>query len=190
MHTADLLQRQLTSINAILHDVGDDLSDEEWVRRILPETNLIAFDLWHVARTQDWAVQTLARGVPEVIADGRWAGRGALAARGIGVGMTFEEADDLAQHISRTDVLAYADAVHIAVMDWLATLADAELESHPDVPAHYAAFPEYQTPAMHAETSWAFQHPPLWRCLIGPAIGHVRDHLAECDLLKRQRRSR
>jgi hypothetical protein len=189
MRATDLLQRQLTTVNTILHAIGDDLSDEEWVCRVLPGTNLIAFDLWHVARTQDWAVQTLARGVHEVIADPRWVGRGALATRGIGVGMTLEQADDLAHHINRADVLAYADAVHSAVMEWLATLDDAGLESHPDVLAHYMVFPEYQTPEMRAETPWAFQQPPLWRCLM-PAVGHVRDHLAECDLLKRQMRSR
>jgi len=190
MRAADLLQRQLMTINAILHDIGDDISDEEWTRRILPETNLIAFDLWHVARTQDWAVQTLARGAPEVIGEPRWAGRGALATRGIGVGRTFEQADELAHNVRRSDVLAYADAVHAVVMEWLATLTDTDLESHPDIPAHYAAFPEYQTPAMRAETPWAFEQPPMWRCLIGPAIGHVRDHLAEVDLLKRQMRHR
>jgi hypothetical protein len=152
MRAAELLQRQLTTINAIVHDIGDGLSDEEWTLRIFPETNLIAFDLWHVARTQDWAVQTLARGVPEVIGEPRWTGRGALATRGIGVGLTHEQADVLAHDIKRADVLAYADAVHATVMEWLATLADTDLESYPDAPAHYASHPEYETPAMRTET--------------------------------------
>jgi len=31
------------------------------------------FTCWHLVRTWDWAVQTAIRGVPEVIADKRWA---------------------------------------------------------------------------------------------------------------------
>lgn len=33
-----------------------------------------------------------------------------------------------------------------------------------------------------------FERPPVWRCL-SPALAHVRDHLAEMDLLKRQLRA-
>ena len=63
MRATALLQRQLTSVNGILHDVAGDLTAEESITRIQPHTNLLAFDLWHIARAQDWAAQTLARGV-------------------------------------------------------------------------------------------------------------------------------
>ena len=42
---------------------------------------------------------------------------------------------------------------------------------------------------MREEVPWMFQHPQVWRCLM-PALGHARDHLAEMDLLKQQRRAR
>ena len=64
MQARALLALQFTSVHNILHDLADDLTTDELVTRMLPHTNLLAFDLWHIARTQDWALQTLVRGVP------------------------------------------------------------------------------------------------------------------------------
>lgn len=184
MQTPELLLRQCASINTIFHTVADDLSHEEWTTRILPETNLLGFDLWHVARTQDWALHTLIRGVPEVISDPQWVGKEALTTPGIGVGMTRQEADQLAQAVTKTDVITYADAVHTTLINWLASMNDLTLDETPDIQAHYQAHPEYLTPAMQAEVPWVSEHPSVWRCLM-PGLGHVRDHLAEMSLLKR-----
>ena len=184
MHTPELLLRQCASINSIFHNVADDLSHEEWTTRILPETNLLGFDLWHIARTQDWALHTLVRGVPETISNPQWAGNGALTTPGIGVGKTRQEADQLAQAVTKADVIAYADAVHTALMEWMATIDDLTLDETPDIPAHYQTHPEYLTPAMQAEVPWVAEHPAVWRCLM-PGMAHVRDHLVEISLLKR-----
>lgn len=189
MRATELLERQFTSVHSILHDVADDLTAGELTTRILPRTNLLGFDLWHVARTQDWAVQTLVRGVPELIDEPEWRGRGALATHGIGVGYSEGQADDLARAVALTDVLAYTDHVHTTILDWLRALPDTALDGVADVPPHLERYPVYLEPAMRAEVPWMFQSPPVWRCL-NPAIGHVRDHLANMDLLKRHVRAR
>ncbi|MGZ3601271.1 MAG: DinB family protein [Ktedonobacterales bacterium] len=189
MRAMELLERQFGSVNSILHDVADDLTPEELTTRSLANTNLLAFDLWHVARVQDWALQTLVRGVPELIDEPNWRDRGRLATHGIGVGMTLDEADDLARSLALADVLAYADAVHGGIISWLRANTDEELERQPDVPAQLTRYPVYLETAMRAEVPWMFQQPQVWRCL-APALGHNRDHLAEMDLLKRQLRAR
>lgn len=189
MRAIALLQRQLASVNSILHDVAADLTADELVTRVLPNTNLLAFELWHVARAQDWAAQTLVRGVPEVIDEPRWQGRGALVTHGIGVGLSEAQADDLAHAVTLADILEYADAVHQAIISWLDTLDDEALDERPDVPSHLTRYPVYLEPAMRAEVPWMFEQPPTWRCL-APAIGHGRDHLAGLDLLKQQMRAR
>lgn len=189
MRATALLETQLNSINQILHDVADDLAPEELTTRVLPQTNLFAFDLWHVARTQDWVVRTLVLGEPELIEEPRWQGRGQLATHGLGVGLTEDQADDLARSLALVDILAYADAVHQGNIAWLRTQPEEALDAHPDVPAHLERYPVYLEPAMRAEVPWMFEQPPVWRCL-APGIGHVRDHLAELDLLKRQMRAR
>jgi hypothetical protein len=190
MQATELLAQQFTSVHTILHTLADDLTADELLTRVLPNTNLLAFDLWHVARAQDWALQTLVRGVPELIEEARWAGRGALTTHGLGVGMTEAQADAVAHELMLADILAYADATHALIISWLGEqIDDAALEHRPDVPAHLARYPVYLEPAMREEVPWMFQQPPVWRCL-APANGHVRDHLAEMDLLKRQARAR
>lgn len=184
MRATELLTQQLNTVHGAIHDIAGDLTDEEWTTRLLPDTNLPGFDFWHMARTQDWAVQTLARGVPEVISTPEWTFRGALATPGIGVGMSREEADALAFQVRKADVLAYADAVYQEILAWLRSFDDALLDEPPDIARHYAGHPEYQTPAMAAEVPWLATNPPRWRCL-SPGIGHVRDHLVELDLAKR-----
>ena len=189
MRATALLQRQLTSVNSILHDLAGDLTAEELTTRTLPHTNLLAFDLWHVARTQDWAAQTLVRGVEELIDEPRWRGRGALVTHGIGVGFSEAQADDLAHAVALSDLLEYADAAHAAILQWLDAQPHDMLDERPDVPANLARYPVYLEPAMRAEVPWMFEQPPVWRCL-APALGHVRDHLVAMDLLKRQMRAR
>jgi DinB superfamily len=189
MRATVLLSQQFTSVNGILHDVADDLTPDELTTRILPNTNLLAFDLWHIARVRDWAVQTMARGIPELIEEPRWQGRGSLTTPGLGVGLSQAQADEVARGLALADVLAYADALHQEILTWLDTLPDEMLDSQPDVPARLARHPIYLEAAMREEVPWMYQNPPIWRCL-APAIGHNRDHLAEIDLLKRQLRAR
>lgn len=188
MRATTLLERQFTSIHQILHDIADDLTPNELTTRILPHTNLLAFDLWHIARTQDWALQTLVRGVPEIIDQQRWQSRGRFATHGIGVGYTTEQADQLARDVSLADILEYSDAAHEGILLWLGSLSDETLDSQPDVPGHLARYPIYLETAMREEVPWMFQQPPVWRCL-SPAIGHYRDHLAQIELIKNQARA-
>lgn len=188
MRATDVLATQCASVNQALHKLADDLTSLELVTRILPHTNLLAFDIWHVARTQDWSLQTLVRGAPELIDEPRWQGRGRLATPGIGVGLGEARADELARSLLLADVLAYADIVHQAILAWLRSIPDEELSREPDVPAQLARYAVYLEPAMREEVPWLFQRPQVWRCL-APAIGHARDHLAQADLLKQQLRT-
>lgn len=188
MRATELLATQFNSVNAILHDLANNLTAEELTTRTMPGTNLLGFDLWHVARTQDWALQTLVRGVPELIDDPRWQGRGALVTHGLGVGVTEAQADELARQVALADILEYADANHQNIIAWLGEQPEDALEQHPDVPAHLARYPVYLSDTMREEVPWMYQQPPVWRCL-APALGHARDHLAEIDLIKRQARA-
>jgi hypothetical protein len=189
MRLPDYLSNQFTVVNNNLHEIADDLSPEEVVTRALPNTNLIGFDLWHIARTQDWAAQTLARGAPEVMEDPRWRSLGSPTLSGVGVGMTEAEADGVARSVALPDLLAYADAVHQSIVAWLGTLNDGDLDAQPDIPARLERHPPYLSDAMRAEVPWMYEQPPVWRCL-SPGLGHVREHLAKIELLKAQLRAR
>lgn len=183
MHAVDLLARQFSGVNSLFHSFADDLTPSEWTMRAIPGSNLLGFTVWHLPRTQDWAVQTVIRGRPEVISDARWHGRGSLQTPGIGAGFTPEEADETAAGVNPVDVLAYADAVHQNILDWLSTLSDDDLDTVPDMAAHEAAYLEYQRPGFRAEVGHLVAT-PVWRLLLGPCTGHVRSHLGEMEFLK------
>ncbi len=190
MRATALLVTQLTSIHTVYHSLADDLAPEELLTRVIPNTNLLAFDLWHIARTRDWALQTLALGKPELIDELRWQGCGALATHGIGVGLTEAEADEMARQLELPDILEYADATHAALITWLgAQESDDALDERPDTSAHMARYPIYLEQAMREEVPWAFDQPPIWRCL-APANAHIREHLAIIGLIKHQLRAR
>jgi hypothetical protein len=185
MRATELLQYQFVGVNQMFHMVADDLSPHELIARALPGTNLLAFDLWHAARTQDWALQTLVKGEPEIIDEPDWHGR--LPTRGIGVGLSRAQADELAHDLALPDLLAYADNAHQAILAWLSDTSDEDLSRVPDVPKHLTRYSVYLEPAMREEAPWMYLKPPVWLCL-GPALGHVRDHLSEMELIKRHMR--
>src|SRR5262249_6389442 len=106
-----------------------------------------------------------------------------------GVGMTEAEADAVARSVALPELLDYADAVHQAIVTWLAALSDDDLDAQPDIRARLQRHPPYLSDAMRAQAPWMYERPPVWRCL-SPGLGHAREHLAQIELLKRQLRAR
>jgi hypothetical protein len=189
MRAAQLLQAQLQGINTLFHSVLDDLTDEEWTTRVFPDTNLMAFDLWHVARTLDTTVHLGICDVPEVVSQERWTSCGTLTTPGFGLNLSREQADAIARGVTRADLAAYSDAVSAAVHAWLETVSDGDLDAVPDLAAHVAHEPIYQQdPALFKEVVEGSEETPIWTYLSGPCIGHCRGHLGQLILLKEQLR--
>ena len=189
MRATTYLQRHVLRSHSFLHDIADDLTAEELVTRVLPQTNLIAFDLWHITRLQDWVVQALAQGKPELLDAPPWRHWRSLPTRSFGPGVSQEQADALARSLQLSDLLSYADASHQACLEFLETLSDEALDSAPDVLTHLAREPFYLSDTMRREMPWVFEQPPLWRCF-NPIVPHGGEHLAQMELLKDQLRLR
>jgi hypothetical protein len=183
MNTTTYLQKQFANINAVFHGISDDLTDEEWVKRPTPGQNLIAYMVWHMPRTQDTFVQTWIRGKAEVVHRGRWIDWQPLKRLGIGVGISLDEADEIARTVHRMDVLEYADAVHQEIIAWLGESDESDLDRIPDVRQRLATFPEYQTPGFIEEVSNLYDQ-PIWGLLMRPCIGHIHRHLGELEFVK------
>lgn len=187
-----MLVQQLQTVNLRLHHSAGDLTREELVARPLEGVNPIGFLVWHMARSQDWAVNTAIRNVQEVIKREPWAG-GPLAVPGMGTGFELDEAAGAAAHFELADLLRYADAVHGDTLAWLRTVDEATLDHIPDVSAHDAGHPEYQTPGFRAEMDGGPEHDdavgrkgglPVWIFLTSVSITHLHRHLGELDLIK------
>jgi hypothetical protein len=183
MNTVVYLENQLTNINALLHDIAGDISEQEWRSRPAPNQNMVGYIVWHIPRTQDNFVQLWARGIPEVFHRPDWLHWQQLQRLGIGVGITSQEADEIATTTHLPETLNYADVVHQEILSWLRQISDADLDHTPYATRHLAAFPEYQTEGYHQEINSLFNQ-PVWNLLMRPCIGHVHRHLGELELAK------
>ena len=192
MNAISLLVQQLQTVNLRIHHSARDLTPEELVARPLRGVNPIGFLLWHMARSQDWAVNTAIRDVTEVIKREPWAGS-PLAVPGIGTGFELNEAAIAAARFELPELLRYADAVHDDTVGWLSTVDEAMLDFIPEVAAHDAPHPEYQTPGFRAEMDSGPEHDdavgrkgglPAWVFLTSVSITHLHRHLGELDLVK------
>jgi len=193
-----MLLQQLDTANLRLHHSAGDLSAAELTARPIPTVNPIGFIAWHMARSQDWAVNTAVRGVPEVVHREPWRAT-AIAIPGMGTGFSAAEAADVAGKIEVKALLAYADAVHADARAWLADQGESILDAIPDVTAHDAPFAEYQTPGFRAEMDSGPEHDdavgrkgglPVWIYLTSVAVTHLHRHLGEIDLVKDVLRSK
>ena len=187
-----MLIQQLDTVNIRLHHSAAGLTRHELAARPIAGANAIGFILWHMTRSQDWAVNTAIRNEPEVIMRESWR-HTPLAVPGIGTGFNDDEAQQVADQIELEMLLTYADAVHEDVTSWLRTQSDSLLDEIPDVEAHDAPHPEYQTAGFRAEMGSGPEHDdavgrkgglPAWVYLTSVAVTHLHRHLGEVDLLR------
>jgi hypothetical protein len=192
MNAIAMLVQQLETANLRLHHSAHDLTPGELTARPLAGVNPLGFTVWHMVRSQDWAVNTAIRDVPEVITRPRWSGS-ALSIPGIGTGFSVDEAQMVAVAIDVQSVLAYADEVHAEAAAWLRTSDESMLDAIPDATGHDARFPEYQTPGFRAEMDSGPEHDdavgrkgglPAWVFLTSVSVTHLHRHLGELDLVK------
>ncbi len=189
MNAITYLQKQLANVNAIFHSIAEDLTAEEWVTRPAPGQNMIGCTVWHIPRTQDAHVQTWIRGIPEVAHGDRWTHWQQFKRLGNGVGISLDEADEIARNVQRAEVMEYADSVHQEISAWLKELGESDLDQIPNVSQHLSPYPEYQTPGFVEEAGSLFDQ-PIWSQLMRPCIGHVHRHLGEIEAVKNILRTR
>jgi hypothetical protein len=187
-----MLRQQLRTVNLRLHHSAADLTPEELVATPVPGVNPIGFILWHMVRSQDWAVNTAVRGGTELIRREPWRST-PLAYPGIGTGFALDEAVSSAGRFELAQLLDYADAIHAETLEWLDSITEDDLDAIPDVAAHDRPHAEYQTAGFRAEMDGGPEHDdavadkgglPVWIFLTSVSVTHLHRHLGEVDLLK------
>src|SRR5262245_29709828 len=83
---------------------------EQW-RAVLPGHNSIAWNVWHIAREEDWCVAVLGGGEQLFTRDG-WEARLGVDRRDFGLGMTAAEVADLSAAVDLEALRGYYDAVY------------------------------------------------------------------------------
>src|SRR2546422_5782484 len=106
-----MLTQLLDTVNLRLHHSADDLLPSELTARALTGVNTIGFIVWHMGRSQDWAVNTAIRDLPEVVTREPWR-HSSVAVAGIGTGFDSIEADEVARRGDLPGPLSFAHAVY------------------------------------------------------------------------------
>lgn len=186
-----MLVQQLETVNVRYHHVAETLTPKLLTASVNPRGNPIGFLMWHMARSQDWAIHTAIRGVPELAWTPPWSEMPGISTPGMGTGFSPPEARELAAKIVLPQLLDYADSVSSAAVTWVRTLKEADLDAIPDVTGHDAGIAAYQTPGFLAEMNSGPEHDeavgdkggqPVWLFLTSVSVTHLHRHLGEVDL--------
>ena len=113
------------------------LSDDQMRRRPGEGLNSIVWLLWHMARTEDVAVNLVVAARAQVFDDG-WARRMNVARPDMGTGMTAAEVADLSEQADVAAVRAYRSAVGLRTREVVQTLAPGGVGRDPEPRGHDA----------------------------------------------------
>ncbi|MCB0107976.1 MAG: DinB family protein [Caldilineaceae bacterium] len=158
-----------------------DLSNEELRQSPAAKFNSLAWLLWHMARCEDVAVNTVIRNTAEVLDGDNWPGQLSVSTRHIGTGDTYAEMVALGRNIDIEALRAYRDAVGRETQAWAQTVDFATLNGFITVEdAHRAALRGAFGPhAQWVESLWADGKRTHAWILVWLAGGHNHSHIGE-----------
>jgi hypothetical protein len=107
---------------------GDPIPLDLVCKRPYPETNSIAWNVWHLTRVEDAGLNLFVTEGTQVLEDG-WMERMNIPWRHHGSGMSFAEVDELNQRINIDALHGYSDAVHTRTLAILERIDPASLDS-------------------------------------------------------------
>ena len=140
--------------------------------------NSIIWLLWHVARVEDVAINTIVRGVAQVLIEGDWQKHLGLADHRIGTGFDETEVEELSRVVAIDEVQAYWKTVRTETSRGLAEVRLETLDAVPDLDARLGAIP----PIVPERARWLLD---FWRGRTAgffvrlPALDHGYLHLGE-----------
>ena len=165
------------SLLGMLRDVIGGISDDEWTARAYDGALLPGFLAWHICATFDWAIHAMAQSAPEVRAQTPFADDAVVNPPHPPFGMDAAAADAIAQASNRDAVLRYLEAVFASSAGYVAGLDEAALLTSCK-PDHALSIAAYATDAYREEVA-SLAGRPLYRLLLSPCYGHVREHMGE-----------
>jgi hypothetical protein len=134
LHSASMAQTETFSLE---DEVFEDLEDD--VARRIPRTseNSIIWNIWHIARIEDVAMNMLVAGTPQVFTRGDWQDKLAIDARDTGNAMSADLILKLSQNIDIPALRAYRVAVGRRTREIVSQLQPESLKDKVD-PARLA----------------------------------------------------
>ena len=162
----------------------DGLNEDQLRLRPARGLNSIVWLLWHMARSEDVAVNLLLAGRPQVLDEDVWLERLGIDRRDMGTGMSDEEVATVGARLDIAALRAYRAAVGRRTREVMRGLRDHELDEPIDAERLLAAgaFPNAADGARRVATYW---HGRPKRYIVTSSITtHSYLHLGEATCIK------
>jgi len=151
-----------------------------YYRTVLPGHNSVAWLLWHIARGQDWAVQTILQEQEQLLTRDGWDARMEVDVPGFGGGMDRDAMIALTEQIDLDGLRGYYHAAAEATQGFLRTFDVDRIEQPFDVQARLALAPAAQGPSPLLHELFARWTTPLvWIEVFD--ISDVAVHIGEAE---------
>ncbi len=162
------------------------LTDDQMRARPVKGVNSLVWLVWHMARTEDVAVNLVVAARPQVL-DDAWIERMNVPWRDIGTGMTDDDVAELTARADVTAVRAYRSAVGARTRDVAATLPPAAGDDLGGAGTARGAAAGAFSAALRARAAGGGVNPwqgPRGARLGGAGINHNAGHLGEAVTIR------
>jgi len=126
--------------------VLDEPTPVQW-RTVLPEHNSIAWIVWHIARGEDWTIQTMLQEQEQLLTRDGWGTRMQVTYPGFGGGMSRTDMVALSEQVDLVALRGYYLAVTDATRHFMRGFDFDTLDEPFDVRSRLALAPEAQGPS-------------------------------------------
>lgn len=159
------------------------LSDEMARARPRPDLNSVVWLIWHMARSEDVALNTVVAGRPQVLEAEGWSERLGVNRVDIGTGMSEEEVGEFTERVNVAALRSYRAAVGRRTREVIGGIAVDSLEA----PAHPDRIEQaFADGAVEAGGRWVkdFWHGKSVGFFLWLGTGHNFMHLGEANLVR------
>jgi len=111
-----------------LYVVWEDVPRDLMRQRPDPRVNSLAWNMWHLARVEDYAINRFITDQGQVLDDGGWFDKMKVPLRHNGSEMTKPEVDELSQQVDLEALRGYSEAVKARTLAVLPELTDELLQ--------------------------------------------------------------
>lgn len=170
-------------MRAHVERLTDGLREAQIRECVRPTINPLAWLLWHIARSEDSAVNLLVVERPEVL-DDVWCRRMNVSRRDVGTGMTMDEVIDLSARIHLPSLEAYGKAVAERTADLVASLSPADLDEVVSVDTVHRAVVRITVEERRADLEDVWQGTRKGHFLVWLPLTHSYEHIGQADLIR------
>jgi hypothetical protein len=161
----------------------EDLEDAQIRECVRPGVNPLAWILWHIARSEDGAVNLLVAGGREVL-DTAWCARMNVPRFDAGTGMTMGEVLALCARVHLPSLMAYGEAVAARSAALVAAIGPGDLDEVVNVETVRDAVARLATGPARAPLDQLWQGTRKGHFLVWLALTHSYEHIGQADLIR------